>query len=143
MNDKRDVTGYLLPDAERLTGIGIFTRKISLDELPQLWNLLKGLMNLVGPRPLLVQFPNLYNNEQKKGYLVKPGTLGWAQVDGRNAIGWEEKFELVVWRVNHISSLLDFKILFFTIKKVFVREGISASNHATMEYFKGTPKSNE
>lgn len=140
MNDKRDVAGSLLPDGERLTGIGKFIRKTSLDELPQLWNVLKGDMSLVGPRPLLVQYLPLYTSEQKRRHLVKPGITGWAQVNGRNAISWEKKFELDVWYVDHISFLLDLKILFFTVKKVFVREGISASNHATMEYFKGTPK---
>ncbi len=138
MNDKRDEAGNLLPDADRLTGIGKFIRKTSLDELPQLWNVLKGDMSLVGPRPLLVQYLPLYNAEQQRRHLVKPGITGWAQVNGRNAIGWEEKFKLDVWYVDHISFFLDLKILFLTIKKVFIREGISATGHATMDYFRGT-----
>lgn len=138
MNDKRDLAGNLLPDGERLTGIGKFIRKTSLDELPQLWNVLKGDMSLVGPRPLLVQYLPLYNAEQKRRHLVKPGITGWAQVNGRNAIGWEEKFKLDVWYVDHVSFALDLKILFLTVKKVFIREGISAQGHATMDYFKGT-----
>lgn len=138
MNDKRDLVGNLLPDGERLTGIGKFIRKTSLDELPQLWNVLKGDMSLVGPRPLLVQYLPLYNAEQKRRHLVKPGITGWAQVNGRNAIGWEEKFKLDVWYVDHVSFALDLKILFLTVKKVFIREGISAQGHATMDYFKGT-----
>jgi undecaprenyl phosphate N,N'-diacetylbacillosamine 1-phosphate transferase len=138
MNDKRDEAGNLLPDADRLTGIGKFIRKTSLDELPQLWNVLKGDMSLVGPRPLLVQYLPLYNAEQQRRHLVKPGITGWAQVNGRNAIGWEEKFKLDVWYVDHLSFSLDAKILFLTIKKVFIREGISATGHATMDYFRGT-----
>jgi len=138
MNSKCDASGNLLPDAERLTCIGKFIRKTSLDELPQLWNVLKGDMSLVGPRPLLVQYLPLYSTEQKRRHLVKPGITGWAQVNGRNAISWEEKFRLDVWYVDHISFTLDLKILFLTIKKVFIREGISAQGHATMDYFKGT-----
>jgi lipopolysaccharide/colanic/teichoic acid biosynthesis glycosyltransferase len=138
MNDKRDLDGNLLPDGERMTRIGKFIRKTSLDELPQLWNVLKGDMSLVGPRPLLVQYLPLYSTEQKRRHLVKPGITGWAQVNGRNAISWEEKFRLDVWYVDHISFTLDLKILFLTIKKVFIREGISAQGHATMDYFKGT-----
>lgn len=141
MNDKRDVAGNLLPDAQRLTGIGKFIRKTSLDELPQLWNVLKGDMSLVGPRPLLVQYLPLYSAEQKRRHLVKPGITGWAQVNGRNAIGWEEKFKLDVWYVDHVSLALDVKILFLTVKKVFIREGISAQGHATMDYFKGNQES--
>lgn len=137
MNDQRDANGDLLPDAERLTAIGKFIRKTSLDELPQLWNVLKGDMSLIGPRPLLVQYLPLYSAEQKRRHLVKPGITGWAQVNGRNAIGWEEKFKLDVWYVDHISLALDIKILFLTVKKVFIREGISAQGHATVEAFKG------
>jgi lipopolysaccharide/colanic/teichoic acid biosynthesis glycosyltransferase len=137
MNDQRDAKGDLLPDAERLTAIGKFIRKTSLDELPQLWNVLKGDMSLVGPRPLLVQYLPLYTDEQKRRHLVKPGITGWAQVNGRNAISWEEKFKLDVWYVDNVSFFLDVKILFLTIKKVFVREGISAQGHATMDFFKG------
>ena len=139
MNDRKDAKGELLPDIERLTLAGKLVRKTSLDELPQLWNVLKGDMSLVGPRILLVEYLPLYNCEQKRRHLVRPGITGWAQVNGRNAIGWEEKFELDVWYVDHISFLLDLKILLLTVKKVFLREGISAANHATMEYFKGTP----
>ncbi|NDA61990.1 MAG: sugar transferase [Gammaproteobacteria bacterium] len=138
MNDKRDLDGNLLSDGERMTRIGKFIRKTSLDELPQLWNVLKGDMSLVGPRPLLVQYLPLYSTEQKRRHLVKPGITGWAQVNGRNAISWEEKFRLDVWYVDHVSFALDLKILFLTVKKVFIREGISAQGHATMDYFKGT-----
>jgi lipopolysaccharide/colanic/teichoic acid biosynthesis glycosyltransferase len=138
MTEKRDMAGNLLPDGERLTSIGKFIRKTSLDELPQLWNVLKGDMSLVGPRPLLVQYLPLYSAEQKRRHLVKPGITGWAQVNGRNAISWEEKFRLDVWYVDHVSFKLDLKILFLTINKVFIREGISAQGHATMDYFKGT-----
>jgi len=137
MNDKQDPAGGLLPDAERLTAIGKFIRKTSLDELPQLWNVLKGNMSLVGPRPLLVEYLPLYTDEQKRRHLVKSGITGWAQVNGRNAISWEEKFELDVWYVDNVSFWLDVKIMLLTIKKVFVREGISAQGHATMDFFKG------
>ena len=137
MNDKKGSDGNLLSDAERLTSIGSFVRKTSLDELPQLINVLKGEMSLIGPRPLLPQYLSLYNETQKKRHLVKPGITGWAQVNGRNAISWEKKFELDVWYVDHISFLLDVKIFFLTIKKVIVKEGISAEGVATMEPFKG------
>lgn len=137
MNDKKDAQGNLLPDAERLTKIGAFVRKTSLDEIPQLINVLKGDMSLIGPRPLLVQYLPLYNAEQKKRHDVRPGITGWAQVNGRNAISWQQKFEYDVWYVNHISLLLDIKILFLTVKKVFVREGISQDGQATMEVFNG------
>lgn len=137
MNDKKDAQGNLLPDADRLTKIGAFVRKTSLDEIPQLINVLKGDMSLIGPRPLLVQYLPLYNAEQKKRHDVRPGITGWAQVNGRNAISWQQKFEYDVWYVNHISLLLDIKILFLTVKKVFVREGISQDGQATMEVFKG------
>ncbi len=137
MNDKKDVTGDLLPDAQRLTKIGNFVRKTSLDEIPQLLNVLKGDMSLIGPRPLLPEYLPLYNEVQKRRHEVRPGITGWAQVNGRNAISWEQKFEYDVWYVNHISLWLDIKILFLTVKKVFVREGISQDGQATMEVFKG------
>jgi len=137
MNDRKDANGELLSDIDRITIAGKFVRKTSLDELPQLWNVLKGDMSLVGPRPLLVQYLPLYSSEQKRRHLVKPGITGWAQVNGRNAISWDEKFRLDVWYVNHISFLLDLKILFLTVKKVFIREGISANGHVTIEPFKG------
>ena len=137
MHDKTDAEGNLLSDAERLTRIGRFVRKTSLDEIPQLLNVLKGDMSLIGPRPLLVQYLPLYNAEQKKRHNVRPGITGWAQVNGRNAITWKRKFELDIWYVDHISFILDIKILFLTIKKVFVREGISQEGQATMEVFNG------
>jgi len=143
MNDKRNINGELLPDIQRLTPIGKFVRKTSLDELPQLVNVLKGEMSLVGPRPLLVEYLNLYTEKQMRRHEVKPGITGWAQVNGRNAISWEEKFKLDVWYVDHISIGLDLKILFLTIKKVIVRDGISAEGHATMDYFKGSKELNE
>ena len=137
MNDKKDADGNLLPDAERLTSIGMLVRKLSLDEIPQLLNVIKGDMSLVGPRPLLVEYLPLYSERQAKRHDVKPGITGWAQVNGRNAIDWPTKFELDVWYVEHLSFWLDIKILFLTVKKVFVREGISADNSVTMEKFKG------
>lgn len=137
MNDKKDQEGNLLSDAERLTSIGSFVRKTSLDEIPQLINVLKGDMALIGPRPLLPQYLALYNAEQKRRHNVRPGITGWAQVNGRNAISWKRKFELDVWYVDHVSFLLDFRIFFLTIKKVFVREGISQEGQATMEVFNG------
>lgn len=137
MNDKKDVDGNLLPDGERLTKIGSFVRKTSLDEIPQLINVLKGDMSLVGPRPLLVQYLSLYNQEQKRRHDVRPGITGWAQVNGRNAITWEQKFDYDVWYVNNIDFLLDLKILFLTVKKVFNSEGINAKDSATIEPFKG------
>ena len=137
MNDRTDAQGNLLPDFQRLTKIGSIVRKTSLDEIPQLLNVLKGDMSLVGPRPLLVQYLPLYSAEQKRRHLVKPGITGWAQVNGRNSISWEEKFKLDVWYVGNASFLLDVKIIYLTIKKVFMREGISAQGHATMEYFQG------
>lgn len=140
MNDKKDNEGNLLPDGERLTSVGSFVRKTSLDEIPQLINVLKGDMSLIGPRPLLVQYLPLYNSIQARRHDVKPGITGWAQVNGRNAISWEEKFNLDVWYVDHISMGLDLKILFLTIKKVFIREGISAEGHVTIEPFKGNEK---
>ena len=137
MNEKKDEEGNLLPDAERLTPVGKFVRKTSLDEIPQLVNVLKGDMSLIGPRPLLVQYLPRYNATQKRRHEVRPGITGWAQVNGRNAIGWQQKFEYDVWYVDHLSFALDLKILFLTLKKVFVREGISQEGQATMEYFKG------
>ncbi|WP_121966441.1 sugar transferase [Myroides sp. N17-2] len=137
MNDKKDSNGNLLSDAERLTSIGAFVRKTSLDEIPQLINVLKGDMSLIGPRPLLPQYLPLYNNEQKRRHEVKPGITGWAQVNGRNAISWKKKFELDVYYVDHLSFSLDVKIFFLTIKKVFVREGISQEGQATAEAFNG------
>ncbi|MDM1500011.1 sugar transferase [Myroides odoratimimus] len=137
MNDKKDSKGNLLSDAERLTPIGAFVRKTSLDEIPQLINVLKGDMSLIGPRPLLPQYLALYNDEQKRRHEVKPGITGWAQVNGRNAISWKRKFELDVYYVDHISFALDVKIFFLTIKKVFVREGISQEGQATAEAFNG------
>ena len=136
MNNCRDESGNLLPDAERLTPVGRFIRKTSLDEIPQLLNVLKGDMSLIGPRPLLVEYLPLYNEEQKKRHALRPGITGWAQIHGRNAISWQKKFEYDVWYVNNVSFLLDLKILFLTIKKVFVREGISQEGQATMEFFK-------
>lgn len=137
MNDKKDKTGILLPDAERLTKIGSFVRKTSLDEIPQLINVFKGDMSLIGPRPLLIQYLPLYNEVQKRRHEVQPGITGWAQINGRNAISWQQKFEYDVWYVDNMSLLLDIKILFLTVKKVFVREGISQDGQATMEVFKG------
>ncbi|MBW2962897.1 sugar transferase [Mesonia aestuariivivens] len=137
MNDKKDSQGNLLPDAKRLTQIGAFVRKTSLDELPQLLNVLKGDMSLVGPRPLLPQYLPLYNKEQKKRHHVRPGITGWAQVNGRNAISWTKKFEYDVWYVAHCSLGLDIKIIFKTIKKVFVSEGVTAQGQATTTAFNG------
>ena len=137
MNDKKDDQGNLLSDAERLTPIGGFVRKTSLDELPQLFNVLKGDMSLVGPRPLLPQYLPLYNQQQKKRHDVRPGITGWAQVNGRNAISWTQKFEYDVWYVEHLSLLMDLKILFLTLKKVVVKEGINSNTSVTMEVFKG------
>lgn len=138
MTDERDVEGHLLPDAQRLTKVGRFVRSISIDELPQLINVLKGDMALIGPRPLLPKYLPLYSKEQARRHEVRPGITGWAQVNGRNFISWTKKFELDVWYVAHCSFLLDFKIIFLTIKKVFVREGINSDNDATMEDFDGT-----
>ena len=138
MNDRRDASGQLLPDEQRLTAIGKFIRKTSLDEIPQLINVLKGDMSLIGPRPLLVSYLPLYSPFQSRRHEVKPGITGWAQVNGRNAISWEKKFELDVWYADHVSFLLDIRILLLTIKKVFKSEGISQDGHATMPYFKGT-----
>lgn len=137
MTDERDANGNLLPDANRLTSVGRFVRSTSIDELPQLINVLKGDMALIGPRPLLVQYLPLYSKKQARRHDVRPGITGWAQVNGRNAISWTKKFELDVWYVDHCSFWLDVKIIFLTIKKVFVREGISQEGQATMEFFTG------
>jgi lipopolysaccharide/colanic/teichoic acid biosynthesis glycosyltransferase len=137
MTDEKDMNGVLLSDEQRLTKTGKFVRSTSLDELPQLINVLKGDMSLVGPRPLLVQYLPLYNEEQAKRHLVRPGITGWAQINGRNAISWEKKFEYDVWYVNHVSFLLDIKIILKTIINVFRRDGINSDTHATMEYFTG------
>ncbi len=137
MNDRRDASGNLLPDAKRLTRVGRFVRSTSLDEIPQLLNVIKGDMSLIGPRPLLVQYLSLYSDFQKRRHEVRPGITGWAQVNGRNAISWEQKFEYDVWYVDNISLSLDAKIMARTILKVFKREGISSGTNATMEAFKG------
>ena len=137
MTDERDGNGNLLPDEKRLTKIGKFIRSTSIDELPQLINVLKGDMALIGPRPLLPQYLPLYSKEQARRHEVRPGITGWAQVNGRNVISWTKKFELDVWYVDHCSFLLDLKIIFLTIKKVFVREGISSDTSVTMEAFTG------
>ena len=137
MTDECDAEGNLLPDEQRLTKIGRFVRSTSIDELPQLINVLKGDMALIGPRPLLVQYLPLYNKEQARRHEVRPGITGWAQCHGRNAISWSKKFELDVWYVDHCSFLLDLKIILLTIKKVLVREGISSETSVTMEPFTG------
>lgn len=137
MNDKKDAQGNLLSDADRLSVFGKIVRKTSLDEIPQLFNVLIGNMSLIGPRPLLPEYLTLYNSFQRKRHLVKPGITGWAQVNGRNAITWQKKFELDVWYVNNLSFWLDIKIIFLTIKKVFVSEGINAEGEATTIAFKG------
>ena len=137
MNDKRDAKGKLLPDVDRLTPIGVFVRKTSLDEIPQLFNVLMGEMSLIGPRPLLPEYLNLYNEYQRRRNEVKPGITGWAQVNGRNTISWEQKFNYDVWYVDHCDFQLDIKILVMTVKKVFVSEGINQEGHVTSEEFKG------
>lgn len=137
MTDEQDTDGNLLPDEQRLTKVGRFVRSTSIDELPQLINVLKGDMALIGPRPLLVQYLPLYNKIQARRHEVRPGITGWAQCHGRNAISWSKKFELDVWYVDHCSFLLDLKIILLTIKKVLVREGISSETSATMEPFTG------
>lgn len=137
MNDKKDNEGNLLSDAERLTKVGAFVRKTSLDEIPQLLNVIKGDMSLIGPRPLLPEYLPLYNESQNRRHEVKPGITGWAQVNGRNSISWQQKFEYDTWYVDNISFVLDCKILFLTIKKVFKREGITAENSVSAETFKG------
>lgn len=137
MTDERDASGNLLLDAERLTKVGKFVRSTSLDEIPQLLNVIKGDMSLIGPRPLLVQYLPLYNETQRRRHEVRPGITGWAQVNGRNAISWEQKFAYDVWYVDNVSLSLDCKILVKTIQKVFKREGINSDTSATMEAFKG------
>jgi lipopolysaccharide/colanic/teichoic acid biosynthesis glycosyltransferase len=138
MLDAKDKQGNLLPDEHRMTKFGAFLRSTSLDELPGLFNVLKGDMSLVGPRPLLVQYLPLYSAEQARRHNVRPGITGWAQVNGRNAISWDDKFKLDVWYVDNQSFWLDINILLLTVKKVFVREGISADGHVTIEPFKGS-----
>jgi len=138
MRDAVDFDGQPLSDAERMTPFGRCLRATSLDELPELWNVLKGDMSLVGPRPLLMEYLPLYTAEQARRHEVRPGITGWAQVNGRNAISWEKKFELDVWYVEHRSLLLDLKILYLTVKKVLVRDGISAEGEATMSKFTGS-----
>lgn len=137
MTDERDKDGKLLPDADRLTRVGRFVRSTSIDELPQLWNVLKGDMSLIGPRPLLVQYLPLYSKEQARRHEVRPGITGWAQCHGRNAISWQKKFELDVWYVDHISFTTDCKVIWTTIQKVIKRADISEDGYATMEYFNG------
>ena len=137
MNDERDKDGNLLPDAQRLTKVGRFVRSTSIDELPQLWNVFKGDMSLIRPRPLLVQYLPLYSKEQARRHEVRPGITGWAQCHGRNAISWKKKFELDVWYVDHISFMTDCKVIFTTIKKVVCREDINSATAATMEPFNG------
>lgn len=137
MTDDRDKDGKLLPDAQRLTKVGRFVRSTSIDELPQLWNVFRGDMSLIGPRPLLVQYLPLYSKEQARRHEVRPGITGWAQCHGRNAISWEKKFELDVWYVDHISFLTDCKVILTTIKKVVCREDINSASSATMEPFNG------
>lgn len=137
MNDKTNREGQLLPDAERITSIGSFVRKTSLDEIPQLINVLKGDMSLIGPRPLLPQYLSLYNQTQKRRHNVRPGITGWAQVNGRNAISWTKKFELDVWYVDNLSVKTDLRVFFTTFKKVFKSEGVSQEGHVTTEAFNG------
>lgn len=140
MRDALDADGRPLPDSERLTRLGQWLRKTSLDELPQLWNVIQGDMSLVGPRPLLMEYLPLYNKEQARRHEVRPGLTGWAQVNGRNAIGWKERFALDVWYVDHQSLWLDLKILWMTLGKVLKRDGISQPGQATMEPFRGNPE---
>lgn len=143
MTDARDENGQLLPDEVRLTNFGKLLRSTSLDELPELWNILKGDMSIVGPRPLLVKYLPLYNEEQRRRHDVRPGLTGWAQVHGRNAISWEEKFRLDVWYVGHVNFAVDVKVIFLTIKNVFCREGISSETAVTMEEFTGTRETSD
>ena len=142
MTNERDLDGDLLPDSVRLTKFGKFLRSTSLDELPGLWNVIKGDMSLVGPRPLLVEYLPLYDNRQARRHEVLPGITGWAQVNGRNAISWDEKFDLDVWYVDNQSIWLDVKILWLTVKKVIMRDGINQDGQATAEYFKGNNSEN-
>jgi len=138
MTDERDASGALLPDAQRLTSLGRFLRATSLDELPELWNVLKGEMSLVGPRPLLMEYLPLYLPEEARRHEVRPGITGWAQVNGRNAISWADKFALDVWYVDHLSLSLDVQILWRTLRKVLARDGICAAGEATMTKFTGS-----
>ena len=138
MTNERDKNGALKPDSVRLTKFGKFLRSTSLDELPGLWNVLKGDMSLVGPRPLLVEYLPLYSEKQSRRHEVRPGITGWAQVNGRNAINWEEKFDLDLWYIDNQSIWLDIKILWMTVRTIIVRDGISQSNHVTMDKFKGS-----
>ena len=137
MTDQRDKNGKLLPDSERLTKVGSFVRKTSIDEIPQLFNVIAGQMSIIGPRPLLPEYLEIYTEDQIKRHLVKPGITGWAQVNGRNAISWTQKFKYDVWYVNHQSFWLDLRIIFLTIKKVLISEGINTENMATTEPFNG------
>lgn len=137
MNDRKDHFDNLLPDANRLTSVGKFVRKTSIDEIPQLLNVIKGDMSLVGPRPLLIEYLPLYNDIQRKRHNVRPGITGWAQVNGRNAISWKQKFEYDIWYVDHLSFLLDLKVIFMTLGKVFKSEGITQEGNVTMERFTG------
>ncbi|MCJ0972451.1 sugar transferase [Pseudomonas sp. PS1] len=143
MLDLTDQYGNYLSDADRLTSLGKALRASSLDELPEFWNVLKGDMSLIGPRPLLMEYLDLYTPEQRRRHNVRPGISGWAQVNGRNSLSWEEKFKLDVWYVDNQSIWLDLKIIFLTIKKVFLREGINAENEATMSKFRGSGKGNQ
>ena len=143
MKDALDEDGQPLPDEQRLTSFGNRLRSMSLDELPTLWNVVKGDMSLVGPRPLLMEYLPLYDDKQSRRHEVKPGVTGWAQVNGRNAISWEDKFNLDVWYVDNQSFWLDIKILFLTVKKVLVKDGISQEGHVTMSKFQGAPSSND
>ena len=138
MNDKKDSQGELLPFDQRVTKLGAFIRKYSLDEIPQLFNVLKGDMSLIGPRPLMLQYLPLYNESQKQRHLLKPGITGWAQVNGRNTISWEQKFNLDIWYVHNISFLLDVKILILTLKKVIIKEGVNSQADLNMSTFMGT-----
>jgi undecaprenyl phosphate N,N'-diacetylbacillosamine 1-phosphate transferase len=140
MTDERDEKGHLLPDAKRLTLAGKVIRKTSMDELPQLLNVLKGDMSFVGPRPLLIEYLPLYNNDQRRRHIVKPGITGWAQVNGRNAISWQQKFAYDIWYVDNISFWLDIKILLMTVVKVFKAQGISSETSVTMERFRGNDR---
>lgn len=140
MRDALDAQGVPLPDDKRMTPFGSFLRASSLDELPELWNVLKGDMSLVGPRPLLMEYLPLYSQEQYRRHEVRPGVTGWAQINGRNALSWEDKFKLDVWYIDNRSIMLDFKILLLTVKKVLVRDGISAEGEVTMSKFTGSPK---
>jgi lipopolysaccharide/colanic/teichoic acid biosynthesis glycosyltransferase len=140
MRDAVDIVGNLLPDSERMTPFGSFLRSSSLDELPELWNVLKGEMSLVGPRPLLIEYIPLYSSEQFRRHEVRPGITGWAQINGRNSLSWEEKFDLDVWYVDNRTVWLDLKIIFLTLKKVFLRDGISAEGEVTMSKFTGSKR---